>query len=341
METVATWAQRVKANIETVIFGKGEIIDRLLVALLCRGHVLLEDVPGVGKTILARAMAASLGCTMQRIQCTPDLMPSDVLGTSVYNQRTGDFEFRDGPVVTNLLLVDEINRATPRTQSALLEAMEERALTIEGERRPLPDPFIVLATENPIEFEGTFPLPEAQKDRFFLATRMGYPTEEAEIAIMESQRRMSHPVEDLTAVTDAATVRAMQEAAARVAVDEAAIDYILRLVGITRGDGRLALGASPRASRTLYRGAQARAALAGRAAAERSDVAALAPAVLWKRIVVRPEQAFRGITEELAIAGLLAEAEGGGGPDKLGGPDVRNGPNGVGGAAAREGAEQR
>ncbi len=187
--------------------------------------------------------------------------------------------------------------------------MEERALTIEGERHPLPDPFIVLATENPIEFEGTFPLPEAQKDRFFLATRMGYPDEEAEIAIMESQRRMFHPVADLTAVTDVASVRSMQEAVTRVAVDEVSIDNILRLIGITRGDGRLALGASPRASRALYRGAQARAALAGRAAAGSADVAALAPAVLWKRIAVRPEQAFRGITEEAAIAGLIAEAE--------------------------------
>ncbi len=311
MEGVAAWAGRIKTNVEGAIYGKEEIIELLLVALLCRGHVLLEDVPGVGKTILARAMASSLGCAMQRIQCTPDLMPGDIIGVSLYNQRTGEFAFRDGPVVTNLLLVDEINRATPRTQSALLEAMEERSITIEGVRRPLPDPFFVLATENPVEFEGTFPLPEAQKDRFLLAARMGYPAEEAEIAIMESHRRLSHPVSDLHAVTDAVAVRQMQQAVSRVEVSEEAIDFILRLAAATRGDARLAMGASPRASRALYRGAQARAALAGRTSADSADVAALAPAILWKRIAIRPEQAFRGLTEEQAIASLLAAAAAG------------------------------
>lgn len=309
METVAAWAERIRANVERAIYGKGEVIDLLLAALLCQGHILLEDVPGVGKTILARALASSLGCAMRRIQCTPDLMPADVVGASIYNQRTGEFAFREGPVVTNLLLVDEINRATPRTQSALLQAMEDRAITVEGERRPLPDPFLVIATENPVEFEGTFPLPEAQKDRFFLATRMGYPSEEAEVAIMESHRRLGHPVSDLAAVTDAASVRAMQEATARIPVEDAAVDFILRLVEATRRDGRLALGASPRASRALYRGAQARAALAGRSVADGGDVAALAPAILWKRIGVQPEQAFRGLTEERMIGSILAEVE--------------------------------
>ena len=196
------WARTLTAAVGRVIYGKEQVIEKLLVTLLCRGHALLEDVPGVGKTVLARALSTCLGGEFRRIQCTPDLLPADVLGGSVYHARTGRFEFRQGPIMTNILLVDEINRATPRTQSALLEAMSEGQISVEGDTTALPDPFFMLATENPVEFEGTFPLPEAQRDRFFLTLRMGYPSPEAEQEILHAQRRLTHPVTDLEAATD-------------------------------------------------------------------------------------------------------------------------------------------
>lgn len=309
MRQVAEWAAGVQESVGRVIYEKHEVVERLLVALLCRGHVLLEDVPGVGKTILARAISATLGGDLQRVQCTPDLLPPDVLGVSIYNQNTGEFEFRTGPIVTNVLLVDEINRATPRTQSALLEAMEERTITVDGNIVALPRPFFMIATENPVEFDGTFPLPEAQRDRFFLATQMGYPTEQSEKEIMDAQRRMTHPVSDLRPITEPEAVIDLQNQTRAVEVDEALEDAILRLVAATRDDDRLRLGASPRASIALFRGAQALAAIRGRERATLDDVLALAPSVLWKRISVAPEHRLKGLTEERVIEQHLAGIE--------------------------------
>jgi len=309
MDDIMAWTEKIKASVERVILGKGEVIEKLLVALLCRGHVLLEDVPGVGKTILARAMSLSLGGEFRRVQCTADLLPADVLGVSIYNQKSGQFDFRQGPVMTNVLLVDEINRATPRTQSALLEAMEERKITVEGKSLPLPDPFFILATENPVEFEGTFPLPEAQKDRFFLCLSMGYPPEEAEMEIMLAQRRLTHPVTDLSSVTETATVLAMQRRILEVSVSAELEDLILAIVGATRTDGRLALGASPRASIALYKGAQALAAVRGRTEATAEDVRELALPVLLKRIQVKSEHLLKGMTERAVIAQLIQQVE--------------------------------
>jgi MoxR-like ATPase len=309
MESVKDWAQRIKASVERVILGKSDVIEKLLVAMLCRGHVLLEDVPGVGKTILARAIARSLGGEFKRVQCTADLLPADVLGVSIYNQREGRFVFRQGPIVTNVLLVDEINRATPRTQSALLEAMEERRISVEGRSLALPDPFLILATENPVEFEGTFPLPEAQKDRFFLCLSMGYPPEEAELEMLTAQRRLTHPVSDLDAVTGVEEVLAMQRQILDVPVPREMEDYILSLVAATRADPRLQLGASPRASIALYKGAQALAAMRGRTVAVLEDVREIAPPILLKRVQVRSEHLIRGVTEAAVIGELLRQAD--------------------------------
>jgi MoxR-like ATPase len=303
--TVPEWAGALAANIERVIYGKRPVIEKVIVALLARGHVLLEDVPGVGKTILARALAASLGGVYRRVQCTPDLLPADVLGVSVYNPRTSSFDFHEGPVMTNVLLVDEVNRATPRTQSALLEAMAEAAVSVEGRTLALPRPFFMLATENPVEFDGTFPLPEAQKDRFFLSLRMGYPAPEAEEELMAAQDGMEHPVARLGPVTDPAALEAMQERVLSVPVAPAVTDYILALAEETRHDARLALGASPRASLALYRGCQALALMRGRAEASADDVRSLAPAVLLKRVSVRPDRQLKGITEEAVIDDII------------------------------------
>ncbi len=309
MQSVKDWTEMIKGNVEKVILGKGEVIEKLLVALLCRGHVLLEDVPGVGKTILARAMSLTLGGDYKRVQCTADLLPADVLGVSIYNQKTGDFDFREGPIMTNLLLVDEINRATPRTQSALLEAMEERKISVEGRRLDLPDPFFIMATENPVEFEGTFPLPEAQKDRFFLCLSMGYPPVDAEMELMVAQRRMTHPVSDLSPVTDTETLLNMQRAILQIPLDPALEDFILSIVESTRQDARLQLGASPRASMALYKGAQALAAIRGRSEATIEEIRELATPILLKRIQVKSEHLLKGVTEEAIIAEILQRAD--------------------------------
>jgi MoxR-like ATPase len=303
---VAAWARAVRDNVRSVIYGKDEVIDKVLVALLSRGHVLLEDVPGVGKTILARSLAASLGGTFRRIQCTPDLLPADVLGVSIFNPKTSLFDFHEGPIMTNLLLVDEINRATPRTQSALLEAMADGMVSVEGKAIPLPQPFLMIATENPVEFEGTFPLPEAQKDRFFLSLRMGYPPAEAEEQLMAAQTELAHPVTRLAAVSDPASLRALQDLILSAEVGTEVAAYILSLVEQTRRDERLALGASPRASMALYKGCQAAAMLAGRTRAGAEDARELAPAVLRKRISVKPEYQLKGVTEEGVIEDILS-----------------------------------
>ncbi|HUS15322.1 MAG TPA: MoxR family ATPase, partial [Chloroflexia bacterium] len=278
MARVRDLAARVRANIQRVIIGKPEVIDRVLAALLCEGHVLLEDVPGLGKTVLARSLAQSLAATFSRIQFTPDLLPSDVTGLSIYNQQQQAFEFRPGPVFTQVLLADEINRATPRTQSALLEAMEERTTTVDGRTMALPRPFLVLATQNPIELEGTFPLPEAQLDRFLIRLRIGYPEAAEEEAILDRFAR-HNPLHTLAAVANAEELLAAQAIVRGVEVTSEVRRYIVAIVRTTREQAALDLGASPRGSLALYRTAQAVAAMSGRAMVTPDDVKQMAPYV--------------------------------------------------------------
>ena len=279
IEDIQQMATRIRENVQRVIVGKDEAIDLAIIALLCRGHILVEDAPGIGKTTLAKALAQSLKCTFKRIQFTPDLMPTDVLGVNFYNQGIGDFQFREGPIFSQMLLADEINRATPRTQSSLLEAMQERQATVDGETRPLPDPFLVMATQNPIEMEGTFPLPEAQLDRFMLRIRLGYPTPEEESDILLRFEREYEPP-DIDAVADAAELNEMQAQVSLVLVDDAVRMYIVDIVQSSRKNQSLTLGASPRAGLALYKASQARAALDGRDFVIPDDVKALATPVL-------------------------------------------------------------
>ena len=294
-EAIAASARQVHDNIERVIVGKGDVLELLLVALLCEGHVLIEDVPGIGKTMLARSVARSLGCTFRRIQCTPDLLPSDITGTYIYNQKTSEFEFRSGPVFAQVVLVDEINRATPRTQSALLEAMEERQVTAEGDTRALPHPFLVLATQNPIELEGTFPLPEAQLDRFLLRVRMGYPTEEQDLVILE--RFAEHnPIQELKAVISAEQLLTLQSACRKVMVAPDVREYIIKLVHATRQHPQVELGASPRAMLGLYRTAQALAAVRGQGYVVPDHVKHMTPFVLEHRIILHAQSHLRGLS---------------------------------------------
>ncbi len=294
MPQIQESGERALANVERVIVGKHREVRLAVVALLCRGHVLIEDVPGTGKTVLAKAIARSLGCSFRRIQFTPDLLPSDVTGLSIYNQKTHEFEFRPGPIVAQVVLADEINRATPKTQSALLECMEERQATIDGITYPMPDPFLVIATQNPIEYEGTFALPEAQLDRFMLKIRMGYPGPAEEILILDEQKRQ-HPLETIASVLSADELRAMQAAIREVYVDPSVSDYIIRLVGATRTHPDVYLGASPRGSIALYRASQALAALRGRDYAIPDDVKELAEPALGHRVIVKTSSTVRDI----------------------------------------------
>jgi len=309
VKRVREWAEQIRKSTERAFFGKEEAIEKLLIALLCRGHVLIEDVPGVGKTIAARALGQSLGGTFKRIQCTPDLLPADVLGVSVYNPKTGDFSFREGPILSNVLLVDEINRATPRTQSALLEAMAENQISVDGRRIALPEPFFLMATENPVEFEGTFPLPEAQKDRFFMALKIGYPDRASEEEILESQRRITHPVSDIEAVTELDTVLSMQQLVVDVHVSPALRGYILDITEQTRKEHRFRLGVSPRGSLALYKGAQALAAIRGRDFVIPEDVKELFIPVCAKRVIVRSEHLVKGITADELLAEAIDRVE--------------------------------
>jgi len=263
MGQISIVSRRVIENVGRVIVGKDAIVEAVLVAFLCEGHILIEDVPGIGKTLLARSAARSLGCSFHRMQCTPDLLPSDITGTYIYNQKAGDFELRQGPVFTQVFLVDEINRATPRTQSAMLEAMQERQVTLDGETRPLPRPFLVLATQNPIELEGTFPLPEAQLDRFLLRLRMGYPTRSEDAAILE-RFMCDDPIESLQPVVSADELLRLQAAVRTVRISPAVRGYIIDLIHASRGHQRVELGASPRAMLALAHSAQALAAIRGR-----------------------------------------------------------------------------
>ncbi|MBU0704979.1 MAG: MoxR family ATPase [Chloroflexi bacterium] len=290
---IAEIAARIRENIQKVIVGKGEVIDLALVAILCEGHILLEDVPGIGKTMLARAIAASLDCTFRRIQFTPDLLPSDVTGISYFNQKKQDFEFRPGPIVSQVVLADEINRATPRTQSALLEAMQERQITIDGVTYPLPRPFLVMATQNPIELEGTFPLPEAQVDRFLIKLPIGYPTEEEEHTILLRFERQD-PLENLKPVTTPAELIAIQRQVREVRIEESVRGYIVDVVRATREHQDVQLGVSPRGTLALYKCAQALAAIRGREYVLPDDVKLLAPYVLTHRIIISPATRLRG-----------------------------------------------
>jgi MoxR-like ATPase len=292
-ERIAEALARIRDAVGGVVIGMSGVLDLLLVALLCGGHALVEDVPGVGKTLLARSLAAATGCTFRRVQFTPDVLPSDITGSSVFNQGTAEFEFRAGPVFTQVLLADEINRATPRTQSALLEAMEEGQVTVEGSAMALPQPFLVLATQNPVESEGTFPLPEAQLDRFLLRVAPGYPTLAEELEIL-ARFEADDPLERLTAATGPAEILALRRRRGQVLVSDPVRGYLLEVVRSTRDDPRVSLGASPRAALSLHRSTQAWALLAGRSYVLPDDVKALAGPVLAHRLTLTPQARLRG-----------------------------------------------
>jgi MoxR-like ATPase len=302
---IQTVAQRLRENIQKVIVGKDEVIHLTLAAVLCEGHLLLEDVPGIGKTTLARALAVSLGCSFRRIQFTPDLLPSDVTGLNWFNQKEQRFEFRPGPVMSQVVLADEINRATPRTQSALLEAMQERQVTVDGVTYALPRPFLVLATQNPVELEGTFPLPEAQIDRFLLKVAIGYPSQKEENAILE-RFRLDDPLPRLEAVTTPEELATLQEERRRVRVEASVQDYIVRVARATRQNPEIELGASPRATLSLYQTSQAWAAIHGRDFVLPDDVKFLAPYVLCHRLMISAQAQLRGRKTEELVADIVA-----------------------------------
>ena len=297
-------ARRLRENIQKVIVGKDDVINLCLAAVLCEGHLLIEDVPGIGKTTLARALSASLGCTYRRIQFTPDLLPSDVTGLSWFNQKKQEFEFRPGPVMSQVVLADEINRATPRTQSALLEAMQERQVTVDGVTRPLPRPFLVLATQNPIELEGTFPLPEAQVDRFLMRLTIGYPDESEENAILE-RFRLQDPLPELREVVTPEEILVMIQARRQVRLSEPVREYIVKVARATRRNPEIELGASPRASLALYQASQAWAAIAGRDFVLPDDVKQLAPHVLTHRLMISAQAQLRGRRPEELVSSVV------------------------------------
>ena len=304
VQDLATAVQRVVANVERVIVGKADSVAFSLIAVICHGHILIEDVPGVGKTVLTKAIARSIGCTFKRIQFTPDLLPSDVSGVSIYNQKTGNFEFRPGPVMAQIVLADEINRATPKTQSALLEAMEEAQVTVDGISHRLPEPFMVMATQNPIEYEGTFPLPEAQLDRFMMNISLGYPKATDEINILDSHQH-HHPLEDLAQIMTAEELVHIQQQIRAIHVDPSIREYIVAIANATRNHQNIYLGVSPRGSLALFRASQALAAMRGRGYVIPDDIKLLAKPTLGHRIIVTPAARVRAITSTNILDEIL------------------------------------
>jgi MoxR-like ATPase len=304
MVEVHELAKRIVGNVEQVIVGKRTQVALALVSWLCEGHLLLEDVPGVAKTILARALSGSVGCSFKRIQCTPDLLPSDITGASIFNQKTAEFEFRPGPVFSQIVLADEINRATPRTQAALLEAMAERSVTVDGVTRQLEPPFLVIATQNPVDHEGTFPLPEAQLDRFLMRFTLGYPSAEEEVRMLQMQKER-HPLEALRPVATADELRAGQQQVRAIHVDVKVQQYLVQIVHRTRDHQDIALGASPRASQALLRTGQALAAIRGRSFVQPDDIKRLVPPVLSHRIILRPESRLRKVQVDQVLEEIL------------------------------------
>ena len=323
MAKIQESTEKVVSNVERVIVGKHREVRLALVALLCQGHLLIEDVPGTGKTLLAKAIARSLGCSFRRIQFTPDLLPADVTGLSIYNQKTQEFEFRPGPIMAQIVLADEINRATPKTQSSLLEAMEERQATVDGTTYPMPEPFLVIATQNPIEYEGTFALPEAQLDRFMIRLRMGYPDPVDEILILDEQKR-THPLEELEEVVAVDELRGMQMGVREIYVDPVVSDYIVRLVNATRHHPDVYLGASPRGSLALYRASQAYAALNGRDYVIPDDIKLLAEPALAHRLIIKTAATIRDIDSGSIVRELLDQV-----PIEAGAQQVAAGRRGV------------
>ncbi len=303
-DSVKEITEKILDNVGKVIVGKREVCELIVAALLCEGNVLIEDVPGVGKTLLTKAIARSLGCTFHRIQCTPDLLPSDVTGIQYYNQKSGNFEFRPGPIMANVVLVDEINRATPRTQSSFLEAMQEQQVTIDMETVPLPRPFLLLATQNPIELEGTFPLPEAQLDRFMLRLRIGYPSDREEGTIL-SRFEQQNPLDELASVTGAAQLIDLQKVCRQVYADQSVRDYVVAMVRATRAHPEIKLGASPRAALGLHQAAQALAAMRGRPFVAPDDVKRLAVPALAHRLILKPEARLKGHSAEETVKGIV------------------------------------
>jgi MoxR-like ATPase len=303
---VKEFYEKLIKNLESVIIGKKEVLDQVIIALLSQGHLLIDDVPGVGKTMLAKALAKSLGCSFNRIQFTPDMLPSDVTGVSIFNQNSREFEFRPGPIISQIVLADEINRATPKTQSALLESMEERQVTVDGLTHRIPKPFMVLATQNPIEYEGTFPLPEAQLDRFIMRIRIGYPTFANEIEILELQQ-LRHPIEDIKSVVTSEEIVLMQEEIKWVYVSAPVKRYIVELTRATRDHNDVYLGASPRGSLSLFRVSQAKAAALGRDYVLPDDVKGLAKFVLGHRLVIHPSARLKNLTSDQIIGEVLLQ----------------------------------
>ncbi len=304
VQDLATAVQKVVGNVERVIVGKAEPVAFSLIAVICHGHVLIEDVPGVGKTVLTKAIARSIGCSFKRIQFTPDLLPSDVTGVSIYNQKNANFEFRPGPIMSQIVLADEVNRATPKTQSALLEAMEEGQVTIDGTTYHLPTPFMVMATQNPIEYEGTFPLPEAQLDRFMMTIKLGYPKPADEVNILNSQQH-HHPLDDLSQIMTAEELVTIQQQVRAVHVDPSIREYIVAIANATRTHQNIYLGASPRGSLALFRATQALAAMRGRGYVIPDDVKLLVKPTLAHRIIVTPAARVRSITSAALLDELL------------------------------------
>jgi len=303
---VTQFYEKLINNLEKVIIGKNQVLEQVIIGLLCQGHLLIDDVPGVGKTMMAKSLAKSLGCSFNRIQFTPDMLPSDVTGVSIFNQNTREFEFRSGPIMAQIVLADEINRATPKTQSALLESMEERQVTVDGLTHKLPEPFMVLATQNPIEYEGTFPLPEAQLDRFLMKIKIGYPSVKDEITILELQQ-LRHPIETIDIVVEEKEIISVQDAIKHVYVSDAVKKYIVSLTRATRDHADIYLGVSPRGSLSLFRVSQALAAIKGRDYVLPDDVKILAKNVMGHRMVVQPSARLRNLTSDQIIGEILTQ----------------------------------